>query len=114
MNHGDYNVFMVDWGALCRAPCYVAAVYNLKPVAKCLALSFSFLRMSGMPVQRTTCVGHSLGAHICGLMANYLDFRIERIIGKCEFIDYVLQRCNTCVAWSLVICNCLRRRSRSS
>lgn len=88
---------MVDWGALCRAPCYVAAVYNLKPVAKCLALSFSFLRNSGMPVQRTTCVGHSLGAHICGLMANYLDFRIERIIGKCEiqcihvrllFLDY--------------------------
>lgn len=86
-NHGDYNVFMVDWGALCRAPCYVAAVYNLKPVAKCLALSFSFLRNSGMPVQRTTCVGHSLGAHICGLMANYLDFRIERIIGKCELIS---------------------------
>lgn len=72
---------MVDWGILCRPPCYVAAVHNLKPVAKCLAQSFSFLRNSGMPVQRTACVGHSLGAHVCGLMANYLDFRIERIIG---------------------------------
>lgn len=81
VNHGDYNVFMVDWGILCQPPCYVAAVHNLKPVAKCLAQSFSFLRNSGMPVQRTTCVGHSLGAHICGLMSNYLDFRIERIIG---------------------------------
>lgn len=81
VNHGDYNVFMVDWGILCQPPCYVAAVHNLKPVAKCLAHSFSFLRNSGMPVQRTTCVGHSLGAHICGLMSNYLDFRIERIIG---------------------------------
>lgn len=77
---------MVDWGALCRAPCYVAAVHNLKPVAKCLALSFSFLRHSGLPVHRTTCVGHSLGAHICGLMSNYLDFRIERIIGKISII----------------------------
>lgn len=73
---------MVDWGVLCRPPCYVAAVHNLKPVAKCLAHAFSFLRNSGMPVQHTVCVGHSLGAHICGLMANYLDFRIERIIGK--------------------------------
>lgn len=82
VNHGSYNVFMVDWGVLCRAPCYVAAVHNLKPVAKCLALDFSFLRNSGMPVHRTTCVGHSLGAHICGLMSNYLDFRIERIIGE--------------------------------
>lgn len=34
-----------------------------------------------MLVARTTCVGHSLGAHLCGLMSNYLDFRIERIIG---------------------------------
>lgn len=52
---------MVDWGVLCRAPCYVAAVHNLKPVAKCLALDFAFLRNSGLPVQKTTCVGHSLG-----------------------------------------------------
>lgn len=88
INHGDYNVFMVDWGVLCRPPCYVAAVHNLKPVAKCLAHMFSFLRNSGMPVQHTICVGHSLGAHLCGLMANYLDFRIERIIGKWFSILY--------------------------
>lgn len=81
VHHGDYNVFMVDWGQLCQPPCYVAAVHNLKPVAKCLSLNFAFLRNSGLPVQRTTCVGHSLGAHICGLMSNYLNFRIERIIG---------------------------------
>lgn len=81
---------MVDWGALCQPPCYVAAVHNLKPVAKCLSFNFAFLRNSGMPVQRTMCVGHSLGAHICGLMSNYLDFRIERIIGKCFFLKYEL------------------------
>lgn len=81
INHGAYNTFMVDWGALCQPPCYVAAVHNLKPVAKCLALYFTFLRRSGMDVTKTTCVGHSLGAHLCGLLANYLDFRIERIIG---------------------------------
>lgn len=81
INHGDYNLFMVDWGALCQPPCYVAAVHNLKPVAHCLSVYFTFLRQSGLSVARTTCVGHSLGAHLCGLMANYLDFRIERIIG---------------------------------
>lgn len=81
ISHGDYNVFMVDWGALCPAPCYVAAVHNLRPVARCLSQYFAFLRQSGMPVQQTTCVGHSLGAHLCGMLANYLDFRIERIIG---------------------------------
>lgn len=90
---------MVDWGVLCRPPCYVAAVHNLKPVAKCLAQAFSFLRKSGMPVQRTTCVGHSLGAHLCGLMANYLDFRIERIIGKC-FLPILY-------SFSLLVVHCL-------
>lgn len=98
VNHGDYNVFMVDWGVLCRPPCYVAAVHNLKPVAKCLSQVFSFLRNSGMPVQRTTCVGHSLGAHLCGLMANYLDFRIERIIGKC------LRSRSFLFFWSCIVC----------
>lgn len=73
---------MVDWGALCRAPCYVSAVHNIKPVAKCIAEYFTFLRNSGLQVMKTTCVGHSLGAHLCGLLSNYLDFRIERIIGN--------------------------------
>ncbi|XP_041777422.1 phospholipase A1-like [Anopheles merus] len=80
INHGGYNVFLVDWGALCQPPCYVAAVYNIRPVATCLAQSLMQLRDLGLPVERTTCVGHSLGAHICGLMANYLNFRMERII----------------------------------
>lgn len=26
-------------------------------------------------------MGHSLGAHMCGNMANYLNFRMEKIIG---------------------------------
>lgn len=72
---------MADWGKLCKPPCYVAAVHNTRPVAKCLAVFFDFLRTSGLRVEKTTCVGHSLGAHICGIMANYLQFRIERIIG---------------------------------
>ncbi|XP_040172037.1 phospholipase A1-like isoform X1 [Anopheles arabiensis] len=80
INHGGYNVFLVDWGALCQPPCYVAAVYNIRPAATCLAQSLMQLRDLGLPVERTTCVGHSLGAHICGLMANYLNFRMERII----------------------------------
>jgi len=73
---------MVDWGALCQPPCYVAAVHNLRSVAHCLAESFTFLRNSGLGVKTTTCVGHSLGAHVCGLMSNYLSFRMERIIGR--------------------------------
>lgn len=78
-----YNVFMVDWGALCKPPCYVAAVHNVRPVAKCLAEALSSLRDAGLPVDTNLdCVGHSLGAHICGVMSNFLLFRLHRIIGN--------------------------------
>ncbi|XP_055596648.1 phospholipase A1 member A-like [Uranotaenia lowii] len=80
ISHGKHNVFVVDWGVLGQPPCYVAAVYNIRPVATCLAQMFIRLRDLGLPAERTTCIGHSLGAHICGLMANYLNFRLEKII----------------------------------
>ncbi|XP_015177527.1 PREDICTED: phospholipase A1 member A [Polistes dominula] len=81
LRNGSYNIFLVDWGALSAAPCYPAAVSNLHPVARCLSRTLTILRNLGLPIQRTTCVGHSLGAHVCGIMANYLLFRMNRIIG---------------------------------
>ena len=80
LRNGSYNVFLVDWGALCAAPCYPAAVSNMRPVARCLAAILTNLRNNGLQMDRTSCVGHSLGAHICGLVANYLLFRMGKII----------------------------------
>ncbi|CAH1738486.1 unnamed protein product [Aphis gossypii] len=81
LNNGKYNVFMVDWSKLSMIPCYTAAVHNLKPVAKCMAVMLTHLRAAGLDMDQLTCVGHSLGAHLCGIMANYLPFRMHRIIG---------------------------------
>ncbi|GBO98573.1 hypothetical protein EVAR_142_1 [Eumeta japonica] len=81
IRHGSYNVIMLDWGALCQPPCYVAAVHNLRPVARCAADALATLRRAGLRPDRLTCVGHSLGAHLCGIIANYLTFRLNRIIG---------------------------------
>lgn len=81
LNNGKYNVFMVDWGKLSAIPCYAASVHNLKPVARCMAVMLTHLRAAGLDVDQLTCVGHSLGAHLCGIMANYLPFRMHRIIG---------------------------------
>lgn len=33
----DVNVFVVDWGYLAKIPCYPAAAYNTRYVAKCVA-----------------------------------------------------------------------------
>ncbi|XP_025412103.1 phospholipase A1-like [Sipha flava] len=81
LKDGKYNVFVVDWGKLSAIPCYAAAVHNLKPVARCMAAAITRLRTAGLDVDQLTCVGHSLGAHLCGMMANYLPFRMHRIIG---------------------------------
>ncbi|XP_048480357.1 phospholipase A1 [Plutella xylostella] len=81
LRRGGYNVFMLDWGALAQPPCYVAAVHNLRPVARCAAEALGSLRRAGLRPDRLTCVGHSLGAHMCGIIANYLTFRLNRIIG---------------------------------
>lgn len=81
IRRGGYNVLLLDWGALCQPPCYVAAVHNLRPVARCAAEALGQLRRAGLRPDRLTCVGHSLGAHLCGILANYLTFRLNRIIG---------------------------------
>lgn len=73
----------------------------MKTVAHCVAKSFTKLRNQGLSAEKTSCVGHSLGrysnsffnnfnnsshanlipcSHICGLMADHLNFRLERII----------------------------------
>lgn len=58
----------------------MAAVHSLRVVSHCLGEIFNHLRDQGLRIDKTTCVGHSLGAHICGIMANYLNFRLEKII----------------------------------
>lgn len=82
IKNGSYNVFVVDWGPLATTPCYPAAVHNLKIVARCTAMLYNFIRDTGVPSSSITCVGHSLGAHACGLISDYLLFRMQRIIGK--------------------------------
>ncbi|CAH1407090.1 unnamed protein product [Nezara viridula] len=81
LRNGSFNVYTVDWSPLSRVPCYAAAVHNMKPVSRCVAAFLTFLRDAGVETSRTTCVGHSLGAHVCGIASNYLFFRMHRIIG---------------------------------
>lgn len=72
---------VVDWGEMAKAPCYPAAVRNIRVAAHCAAAQLEFLRKGGLDISRMTCVGHSLGAHTCGLLASYVTFRLHKIIG---------------------------------
>lgn len=40
------------------------------------------LTYAGQFNKQITCVGHSLGAHICGMVTNHLSKKQYKIIGK--------------------------------
>ncbi|XP_067009759.1 lipase member H-A-like [Anabrus simplex] len=80
-SRGDYNVFTVDWEPLTKFPCYLSALSNTRLVAQCSAQLYSHLTEHGALAKNTHCVGHSLGAHICGMMSNHLSSKQYKIIG---------------------------------
>lgn len=81
LRRGDYNVFTVDWEPLTIFPCYLSSLSNTRLVAQCAAMLYSHVTHQGGLAKKTTCVGHSLGAHICGMMSNHLTFKQYKIIG---------------------------------
>ena len=43
---------------------------------------YAFLTYHGQDNKQITCVGHSLGAHICGMVTTHLTTRQHKIIGR--------------------------------
>ncbi|XP_039285312.1 lipase member H-B [Nilaparvata lugens] len=81
LNRGDYNVFTIDWEPLTFFPCYLSALSNTRLVAQCAAQFYSHLTHMGARADHTHCVGHSLGAHVCGMISNHLTTKMYKIIG---------------------------------
>lgn len=77
----EFNVITVDWRPLTRYPCYLHSLINTRLTAQCTAQVYSFLTHYGASREKITCVGHSLGAHICGMISNHLTKKQYRIIG---------------------------------
>uniref|UniRef100_A0A1I8MSU9 Lipase domain-containing protein n=1 Tax=Musca domestica TaxID=7370 RepID=A0A1I8MSU9_MUSDO len=77
----DFNVITVDWRPLTEYPCYLQSLINTRLTAQCTAQMYSFLTHYGAAREKITCVGHSLGAHICGMVSNHLNVKQYRIIG---------------------------------
>lgn len=76
-----YNTFVLEYGPVSRAPCFVQVVYNVNYVSHCIASYIRAFERSGMPAKSMTCVGHSIGAHVCGRMKRYMRFRFKKIVG---------------------------------
>ncbi|XP_060527600.1 pancreatic lipase-related protein 2 [Cylas formicarius] len=78
---GDTNIFTVDWAEISRFPCYLSSLSNTRLVAQCTAKLYAFMMDHGGIAEETSCVGHSLGAHICGMVSNHLDVKQHTIVG---------------------------------
>lgn len=81
--NGQYNVFVFDYAPVSRPPCYVQLIQSVDYVAACIANQINQLVAAGMPCQGVTCLGHSIGTHLCGHMSKRLTFRLYKIVGKC-------------------------------
>ena len=72
------NLFFVDWkdGAAMILPSawssYEKAVNNTRLTARGIA---DFLKSSGIDQTQVHCIGHSLGAHVCGFAGNITQFK---------------------------------------
>lgn len=53
---------------------------------------YAYLTYRGSSNELMTCVGHSLGAHICGMVSNHLTTKQHKIIGK-NSIDHLSFGC---------------------
>lgn len=62
LNHGDYNIIAIDWGAGAQTINYPASVQRVAPVGAFTATFLDFLQSNGLlDYSRTTILGFSLG-----------------------------------------------------
>lgn len=80
--NNNYNVFTVDWSRYSKAE-YTQAFCAVGPVAQVLVEVIASMKSDyGLNLDNLVMIGHSLGAHMCGIIGEYLDGQLGTIIGK--------------------------------
>lgn len=85
---GNYNVFIVDYGTLVKEPCLKQMEWAPRFCAKCIAQLIRYLTQHprGVKADDLHLIGYSVGAHISGLVSNYIspekDGKLGRITGN--------------------------------
>ncbi|XP_047119947.1 inactive pancreatic lipase-related protein 1 [Schistocerca piceifrons] len=82
---GDYNILIVDYSTLVVEPCLSQIEWSPRFCAECIAQLVGYLAAHPRGVQpdRLHLLGYSAGAHIAGLVANYVPppSKLGRITG---------------------------------
>nr|XP_018899207.1 PREDICTED: phospholipase A1-like [Bemisia tabaci] len=82
----DVNVLIVDWSEGAAPPKYLLAVSNTRVVAREISRVLRYFSKQGADLSETHCIGHSLGAHICGYVAKELKAE-GTLIKECTGLD---------------------------
>lgn len=93
---GNYNIIIVDYGTLVREPCLKQMEWAPRFCARCIAQLVHYLTQHprGVKADDLHLIGYSVGAHISGLVANFIDpvddGKLGRITGRIEISLCVL------------------------
>jgi hypothetical protein len=82
VKNGSYNLITADYPTLMKERCDRVAQLNAEPISQCTAHVFKYFKARGVNIEQFSCVGFSIGAHICGLVANHIEEKMERIVGQ--------------------------------
>lgn len=61
-------------------------LFAYRLASQCTAQLYSYITKAGGLAKMTTCVGHSLGAHVCGMISNHLTEKQHKIVGKLNIV----------------------------
>lgn len=89
LNRGDYNVLVLDWSDY-SVGMYYQAMINISKISRLAGRSLKKLFDKGINANTFHCVGHSFGAHSCGIMGRELlqvsgrKYKLGRFVEVCN------------------------------
>eukprot|EP00095_Tigriopus_kingsejongensis_P009684 maker-scaffold84_size396325-snap-gene-1.19 protein:Tk09684 transcript:maker-scaffold84_size396325-snap-gene-1.19-mRNA-1 annotation:"hypothetical protein DAPPUDRAFT_51580" len=85
--NGDYNVIIMDW-LTGSGPPYSQATANTRLIGVMGGQLLDFLKKKAkMNLLKAHCIGHSLGAHVCGYVGSYLKHTLHSELGRITGLD---------------------------
>lgn len=68
----DFNFIAINWLRGARTIDYIKARHRIMEVGQAVARFVDYLTTLGLNLNELICVGHSLGAHTCGILGKHL------------------------------------------
>lgn len=74
LNRGDFNFIAINWLKGAKTINYVKARHRVREVGEAVAHFVDYLVTLGLNLNELIMVGHSLGAHICGIAGKNMKY----------------------------------------